>query len=109
MLGAACLPACLLLLTNLRGKIGIQLVWPEELSLFLIFFIQSFGPSLTCSLAVLHILCLFSSPFSPYLSQNFLITAAAANPTQRGELNSISQALGALSCLLFILASLHSI
>ena len=34
------LSACLLLLTNLRGKIGIQLVWPEELSL-------SLFPSLT--------------------------------------------------------------
>lgn len=38
------LSACLLLLTNLRGKIGIQLVWPEELS-------PSLSPSLLCLLS----------------------------------------------------------
>lgn len=40
------LSACLLLLllTNLRGKIGIQLMWPEELSPSLLFVIQSLGP-----------------------------------------------------------------
>lgn len=108
--GSLC--ACLLLLTNLRGKIGIQLVWPElslSLLLFLspLFVIQFLGPSLTCSIAILSVLLSFSSPclFSPNLCPNFLMTAAA-NLTQRGEWNSISPALGALSLVYY--SSLYS-
>ena len=58
------LSACLLPLTNLRGKIGIQLVWPEELSLprSLMFVIQSLGPlSNSLSLAILTMI-FFLSP-----------------------------------------------
>lgn len=106
------LSACLLLLTNLRGKIGIQLVWPEDLSLSFSFICYPISwPLLQVALcSPPYSLSPFPPPFlfSPYRSQNFLMTAAA-NPTQRGELNSISRASGALSCLLFILAFLHSI
>lgn len=98
------LSACLLLLTNLRGKIGIQLVWLEELSLSPVLFFYICYPIswsfsyLPCAIIHTFFLSLISSsPFysSRYLSENFLTTAAKL--TQRGERFSISSALGALS------------
>lgn len=61
------LSACLLLLTNLRGKIGIQLVWPEELSLSPLFVIQSLGPCSNLLYALLPILSLLFLPLSSFL------------------------------------------